>query len=322
MNIKDKIKEILEVKIQKPVGYQKIWDDCWDEAMDEIGEFDDEDEDEVYNEDEVSQLARELFKEKTGKNWDDLDLQEAGFTFTPKKGSGGRRYIPKYFTFEKSTRDKFPEMFKYYGDTLYVEPKVIIALGDLTRGRQSYDKTQNFSSLTKSLSEKIPQQVRLAIKKGAEGQKTINVAGKSMIPLNLKVSKDDNGDYIIKNPYQVMDQGVDESIELSERKNQATIYKMEGFLTTDTTKKNQAEILSDIRSIEGITIVSSEPVSLSSGHNNSSFESSLIIKIDPHPYIGKGGFNKEQVKKIVSEILRVEGVRRFKIKGNITKTTL
>jgi hypothetical protein len=97
---------------------------------------------------------------------------------------------------------------------------------------------------------------------------------------------------------------------------------MEGFLTTDTTKKNQAEILSDIRSIEGITIVSSEPLSLTSGHNNVNFESSLIIKIDPHPYIGKGGFNKEQVKKIVSEILRVEGVRRFKIKGNITKTTL
>jgi hypothetical protein len=60
---------------------------------------------------------------------------------------------------------------------------------------------------------------------------------------------------------------------------------------------------------------------ISSG-NNINFESSLIIKIDPHPYIGKGGFNKEQVKKIVNDILRIEGVRRFRIKGNITKTTL
>jgi hypothetical protein len=254
------------------------------------------------------------------------EVLEASFSFNPKKGGmGGRRFIPKFFTFEKNVRDQFKDMFKYYGDTLYVDPQVLIALGYLTRGRQSYDKTQNFPSLTKSLSEKIPQQVRLAIKKGAEDQKVVNVAGKSMIPLNLVVSKDEEGNYIIKNPYQTditeYETALNEMLML-ERKNKATIYKIEGFLTTDTTKKNQAEILSDIRSIEGITIVSSEPLSLSSGHNNVSFESSLTIKIDPHPYIGKGGFSKEQVKTIVSEILKIEGVKRFKIKGNITKTTL
>jgi hypothetical protein len=255
------------------------------------------------------------------------EVLEASFSFNPKKGGmGGRRFIPKFFTFEKSVRDQFKDMFKYYGDTLYVDPQVLIALGYLTRGRQSYEKTQNFPSLTKLLSDKIPQQVRLAIKKGAEDQKVVNIAGKSMIPLNLTVSKDEEGNYLIKNPYQTdnikeYESALNEILVL-EKKNKATIYKMEGFLTTDTTKKNQAEILSDIRSIEGITIVSSEPLSLTSGHNNVNFESSLIIKIDPHPYIGKGGFNKDQVKTIVNEILKVEGVRRFRIKGNITKTTL
>ena len=255
------------------------------------------------------------------------EVLEANFNFTPKKGGmGGKRFIPKFFTFEKSIRDQFKDMFKYYGDTLYVDPQVLIALGYLTRGRQSYEKTQNFPGLTKLLSDKIPQQVRLAIKKGAEDQKMVNVAGKSMIPLNLTVSKDEEGNYIIKNPYQMNDLKEYETalneMLISEKKNKATIYKMEGYLTTDTTKKNQAEILSDIRSIEGITIVSSEPVSLSSGHNNTNFESSLVVKIDPHPYIGKGGFGKEQIKTLANEILRVEGVRRFKIKGHITKTTL
>lgn len=253
-------------------------------------------------------------------------ILEASFSFTPKKGGmGGRRYIPKFFTFEKSVRDQFKDMFKYYGDTLYVDPQVLIALGYLTRGRQSYEKTQNFPGLTKSLSDKIPQQIRLAIKKGAENQKIVNVAGKSMIPLDLTISKDEEGNYLIKNPYQTnvteYETALNEILVL-ERKNKATIYKIEGFLTTDTTKKNQAEILSDIRSIEGITIVSSEPISLSSGHNNTNFESSLIIKIDPHPYIGKGGFTKEKIKEIIGNILKVEGVRRFKMKGKVDRTTL
>lgn len=109
---------------------------------------------------------------------------------------------------------------------------------------------------------------------------------------------------------------------LIERKNVSTVYKLDGILTTDTTKKNQAEILSDIRSIAGVTIVSSESTSLASGHNNTNFESSLIIKIDPHPYIGKGGFGKEQVKEIIDEIRKVTGVKIFKMIGKITRTTL
>ena len=64
---------INEIKVNNPINYEKIWDDCWQEAIDEIGEFDDYDEEidddgELSNEDEVGRYADEIFKQRTGKD--------------------------------------------------------------------------------------------------------------------------------------------------------------------------------------------------------------------------------------------------------------
>jgi hypothetical protein len=125
------------------------------------------------------------------------------FTFKPQSGDskGKKRFFPPPFlTLTKDIRDKFKDLFKYYGGVLYVDSKVPIALGYLERGRQSYEKTQNFPSLTKTLQDKLPQEVRLAIKKGVTGQKVTDINGQAMIPLNLKVIRDEQGNYLIKNP--------------------------------------------------------------------------------------------------------------------------
>lgn len=92
------------------------------------------------------------------------------------------------------------------------------------------------------------------------------------------------------------------------------IIKLEGILTSDTTNRTQAEILSDIRSISGITIVSSKDIKKGdSAYSNEFYNSRLNIKIDPYPFIGKGGFGKEQLKDIILSIKKIKGVRNFKL---------
>ena len=82
-----KLTDILfEIKVVNPNNkkYQEIWDKCWDDAMDEIAMYDDDDDTEIVNEDDVSDLARHLFYELTGKKVDDLDLQEIKVNRPPK----------------------------------------------------------------------------------------------------------------------------------------------------------------------------------------------------------------------------------------------
>ena len=64
-----------EIKVNNPLDYEKIFDECWGKALEEIGEFiegNNYEDEEIDNEDEVSLYARELFKQRTGKNYDDL----------------------------------------------------------------------------------------------------------------------------------------------------------------------------------------------------------------------------------------------------------
>lgn len=91
------------------------------------------------------------------------------------------------------------------------------------------------------------------------------------------------------------------------------VIKLEGILVTNITDRNQEEILSDIRSIAGVTIVSSEKAQSKAEYNSDYFKSKLSIKIDPHPFIGKGGFGKEQLKNTLLDIKKVQGVRNFKL---------
>lgn len=66
---------ITEIKVNNPVDLEAIFQECWQEAEQEIGEwFEDEDgEDELDNESEVSEYAREIFQQRTGQNYDDLN---------------------------------------------------------------------------------------------------------------------------------------------------------------------------------------------------------------------------------------------------------
>jgi len=108
---------------------------------------------------------------------------------------------------------------------------------------------------------------------------------------------------------------------LLEKKSSSTVYKFKGILSVDPKKRNKEEVLSDIRSLTGVTIVSTKPAE---GDNISptTDESILSIKVDPHPYMGKGGFSKEKITTIIDDIRKIEGVEYFKLIGNIETTGL
>jgi hypothetical protein len=84
---------------------------------------------------------------------------------------------------------------------MYADPLVKTALGQLTRGRKTYDTTKGYSDLTTLIDAKMPQQVRMAFKKGLENSKPVQVGNRKMLPIDLNITKDESGDYIIKNPY-------------------------------------------------------------------------------------------------------------------------
>lgn len=95
------------------------------------------------------------------------------------------------------------------------------------------------------------------------------------------------------------------------------LYKIIGVLTTDTTDRTQGAILSDMRSIKGVTIVT--PKDYHGGDtpiDNKFYTVLLSVKIDPHPF---ETFSKEEVKNIIHQIRRVRGVRNFKVRTGIRR---
>ena len=104
--------------------------------------------------------------------------------------------------------------------------------------------------------------------------------------------------------------------------NTSIIYKIEGKLITDTSKNNQKDILSDIRSITGVTIVGTKEIGgEKTVVDNSNYTTILTIKIDPHPFIGKGGFGREEIIQTIKDIKRIKGVRNFTLTKSPIKTT-
>jgi hypothetical protein len=105
---------------------------------------------------------------------------------------------------------------------------------------------------------------------------------------------------------------------------ESTQYNVEGLLQTDTTSRPQKDILSDIRSLPGITIVSTKDYELQGpevlAFNNSNYYTILRIKIDPHPY--PTGFKNEDLQNLFDEIRAIEGVRNFKLSKSVEKKTV
>lgn len=109
-------------------------------------------------------------------------------------------------------------------------------------------------------------------------------------------------------------------------KEESTQYKFAGVLITNTSTENgrpQKDILSDIRAIEGITIVTSKDYDLSgetNAFNNPDYYSIIKVKVDPNPY--PTGFTSEDLQNMLKDIRGIKGVKNFKLNQAVEKTTV
>ena len=89
-----------------------------------------------------------------------------------------------------------------------------------------------------------------------------------------------------------------------------SIFRVEGYLITNLANRSQGDILSDIRSLPGITIVGSRDMK-----NNPSKERSIIsLKVYPYPFTTMDDVSAvESVDYVTNEIRKISGVRKFNI---------
>jgi ribosomal protein L29 len=96
-------------------------------------------------------------------------------------------------------------------------------------------------------------------------------------------------------------------------------YKMVGMIITNIKARPQKEIFSDIRSLPGITVASAKEPMEYSAQNTERFQTVLTIKVDGHPWITKGGFDKGKMDEIRKEILKIKGVLSYNVNpDNVT----
>jgi hypothetical protein len=96
-------------------------------------------------------------------------------------------------------------------------------------------------------------------------------------------------------------------------------FKMVGMIITNIKLRPQKEIFSDIRSLPGITVASAKEPMEYSEQNTEKFQTVLTIKVDGHPWIVKGGFDRSKMDEIRKEILKIKGVLSFNVNpDNIT----
>jgi len=88
-------------------------------------------------------------------------------------------------------------------------------------------------------------------------------------------------------------------------------YKMVGGLITNLEIRPQKEILSDIRAITGVTIVSEKELIPYNEQDKRKFKAILTVKVDGYPFIKSGGFNRDKMDEIAAQIRKVEGVVGF-----------
>jgi hypothetical protein len=98
-------------------------------------------------------------------------------------------------------------------------------------------------------------------------------------------------------------------------------YKMVGQLITNLEVRPQKEILSDIRSITGVTTASEKEIMPYNEQDKRQFKAILTVKVDGYPFIKSGGFSRDKMKDIAAQITKVEGVVSFQVNPD-TVTTL
>lgn len=90
------------------------------------------------------------------------------------------------------------------------------------------------------------------------------------------------------------------------------LYKIEGKLITDTSLKTQTQILSDIRSITGVTTIDAKEYTPASARPEYQYDI-LTVKIDPYPYLrADGEFTEDALVQIIDNIKKIKGVVAFK----------
>lgn len=88
-------------------------------------------------------------------------------------------------------------------------------------------------------------------------------------------------------------------------------YKLKGRLITNIKNRPQKEILSDVRALAGITVVSTTEIEDYSEQNFDHFTTILNLKIDGYPFIKTGGFSREKIVDIANTIRKIPDVVSF-----------
>ncbi len=96
------------------------------------------------------------------------------------------------------------------------------------------------------------------------------------------------------------------------------IYHVTGVLIVDDEKRNQKDILSDVRALPGITVVRN--IEMDQDATSRYFRSTLEIKIDPYPYAKQGKFDDNTIQVVMNNIKSINGVIGFKQTENVTST--
>jgi len=93
------------------------------------------------------------------------------------------------------------------------------------------------------------------------------------------------------------------------------LYKIEGLLVSNNDIKFQKEILSDIRSITGVTTIDAKAYIPNVPNPSYSYDR-LTVKVDPYPFLKmKQEFNLDTIKQIITNISNVRGVVKFKVEN-------
>ena len=90
------------------------------------------------------------------------------------------------------------------------------------------------------------------------------------------------------------------------------LYKIEGLLVSNNDHLFQKEVLSDIRSITGVTTVDAHEYTPRLPKKNYSYNK-LSVKIDPYPYLKNGKFDIETIKQVIQNINNIKGIVKFRV---------
>ena len=126
-------------------------------------------------------------------------------------------------------------------------------------------------------------------------------------PKTKKIQKITTENTIINNPKQVINE-----IKTLREDSASKLYKVEGLLVTNNDIKWQKEVISDIRSITGVTTIDAREYTPRIRKKNYSYDR-VTVKVDPYPYLKHGKFDLDTLKQVIQNINNIKGIVKFKV---------